>query len=437
MNTNHKLMMHACLLGCLLIASIAQAGDNLSLAQKAALFEHDMDARFVYDGQLPPKLKLPTSERSFPAYNMPDNAYMTGMYVGMLSMQFAATKDEAVRAKAAKGLESLDLLCNVSGVPGLLARAAMPVDMPWEDDGIWHISKDGKHRWRGDVSSDQMDGVFYGYALAFDLVANDSEKTVIAKNVAAMMRHLLDNERRIIGIDGKPTEWGSYYSEYVKRREPLNALILLQHLKVAHHVTNDPEFAAVYKKIALDEQYAATALKARRNGPAARMNYSDDILLALAYYPLLTLEKDPKLKAMYVDSYRRSWEGSGGNPGFKAQLNAYHNYMAADLIDDQSQLEAASESLRLFPLDMKLNRKTIARYQKDFDFKFDPAPVSSEPEQGQAVPLDRREKQWSVWVHNPYRTGDRAQDGALEYQALDYLMAYWYGRWKGHVTADR
>ncbi len=423
-------------LAFLLSAGIAQAGDSLNLAQKAALFEHDMDARFVYEGQLPPKLKVPTPDRGFIAYNMPDNAYMTGMYVGMLSMQYAVTKDPAVRAKASKGLEALNLLCTVSGIPGLLVRAAMPVDMPWDDGGNWRISKDGNYRWLGDVSSDQMDGVFYGYSLAYDLVANDEEKKVIAKNVGDLTDYLLENERRIIGFDGKPTQWGSYYAKYVQGWEKLNALIMLQHLKVAHHVTGEERFARAYRKIAIDEKYATFALKARRTGPPERSNYSDDVLLALAYYPLLRLEKDPELRTLYLDSYRRSWEGSGGNPGFKAQLNPYHNFMAATFLDDNSQVNAAIESLRVFPLDMKMNRDTIAGYQKQFGFSFDPAPVSPKPEAGQTVPLDHRKKQWSAWVHTPYSTGERIEDSGMEYQALDYLMAYWLGRWKGYIPAD-
>jgi hypothetical protein len=78
---------------------------------------------------------------------------------------------------------------------------------------------------------------------------------------------------------------------------------------------------------------------------------------------------------------------------------------------------------------MKWNRDTLAAYEREFGFTFDPAPKSPEPQPGEAVPLDRRRKQWSVWVHTPYEAGDRTADSGLEYTGLDYLMGYWLGRY--------
>jgi hypothetical protein len=158
-------------------------------------------------------------------------------------MQYAVSADPSVRSKASDALEALNLLSTISSIRGLLVRAATPLQMPFDDDGLWRISEDQSYRWRGDVSSDQMNAVFYGYALAYDLVANQAEKRLIARNVADMVDYLLHNGRRIIGIDDKPTKWGNYYPEYVRRQENMNALLLLQHLKVAHHITGEERFA--------------------------------------------------------------------------------------------------------------------------------------------------------------------------------------------------
>jgi hypothetical protein len=430
-------VLSATIMAALLLNTTAHAGDNLTLLQKAKLFEYDMDARFVYGGQLPPKLRVPTAERPFRAYNMPDNAYMTGMYLGMLSMQYAATKDPAVREKVATTLDAMNLICTVSGVKGLAVRAYMPVDMPWEDDGVWRISKDGKYRWRGDVSNDQMDGILYGYWLAYDLASNDAEKVLIRQNVGDMVRYIFTNGRRIIGFDGKPTEWGSYYKDYVYNSENMNALIALQHLKVAHYITRDPEFDKIYRAVAVDDGYADVAVTARGARPHTRINYSDDMLLSLAYYPLLKLEQEEPFRSKYRKSYKRSWNGVDGHPGFAQQLNAYFNVMAADLIGDTSRIAEGIESLRVFPLDMKMNHDTIAAYAEKFEFTFSPEPESQKAAEGKAVPLDRREKQWSVWVHTPYREGIRNKDHGMEYQALDYLMAYWFARWKEHIGPEQ
>ncbi len=362
---------------------------------------------------------------------------MTGIYLGMLSMQYAVSKDPKLRSKASDALEALNLLCTISGIRGLLVRAATPLNMPFDDDGLWRISKDRKYRWRGDVSSDQMDAVFYGYMLAYDLVANDAQQKVIAGNIADMVDYLLQNDRRIIGFDGKPTKWGNYYPQYVQHRENMNALLLLQHLKVAHHITADERFAKAYRQIAIDEGYAEIALTARNTRLPKLVNYSDDLLLALAYFTLLRLEQDPLLRDMYMDSFKRAWQGVNGLPGMKHQLNPYYNFMGAMFLGDNELIEAGLESLRVFPLDMKWNHNTIARYQIAFGFKFNPAQISPLPKAGHAMPLDRRKKQWSAWVHNPYKSGERSKDHDMEFTGLDYLMAYWLGRWKGYIKPSQ
>jgi len=61
----------------------------MPLHEKATLFQHDMEKRFLLEGQALCKLKRPTESRSFVAYNMPDNAYMTGIYTATLAMKYA------------------------------------------------------------------------------------------------------------------------------------------------------------------------------------------------------------------------------------------------------------------------------------------------------------------------------------------------------------
>ena len=411
----------------------AMAQEALTLAKKAALFEHDIRERFLFDGQIACKLKVPTEQRPFVAYNMPDNAYMTGIYLASLSMKYAVTKAPADREAAAASIRALNLLCTVSGKKGLLARAAWPLDKPFEDDGVWRESPDGKHKWRGDVSSDQMDGVIYGYTVAYDLVANEEEKKEIAKNVADLVGTLLDNDLKIIGFDGKPTRWGNYTPLYVKTAEPMNALILLQHLKAAIHVTGDERFEREYRRLAVDDGYAKAAVRARRM--LFSINYSDDVLLFLAYPPLLKYETDPALRELYVKSLRRTWEGAGKRPGVKAQANPFYAFIAHDLLGDDSGVAAGIDVLKWFPLDMKWNSETVAGYEKEFDFTFDPVPVKPVPEPGESFPFDRRAKTWSAWADSP-RQGDRTADTLMEYNGHDYLVAYWLGRYLGLIAPE-
>ncbi len=294
--------------------TIGQETPHMTLGQKAALFEHDMRQRFLLDGQALCKLKLRAPDRPYISYNMPDNAYMTGIYLGTLALKYAATQDPEVRKQASESIRALHLLCTISGRPGLLARSAWPKDMPFSDDGDWQDAADGRHKWRADVSSDQVDGVMFGYALAYDWVASDEEKTLIGRDVAAIADHILNNNLRIVDYNGRPTTWGKYYPSYVTTEEPMNALLLLQVLKVAHHVTGEARFAEIYRKTAIERNYATIALKARAMGNPLvpdQVNHSDDVLLFLAYYPLLKYEEEPELRELYLASLRNTSNGSG------------------------------------------------------------------------------------------------------------------------------
>ncbi|HDP35435.1 MAG TPA: hypothetical protein ENN29_10040 [Candidatus Hydrogenedentes bacterium] len=410
----------------------------LTMEKKAALFQHDMEARFLLDGQALCKLKLPTPSRDFVAYNMPDNAYMTGIYVGTLSMKYAVTGALEDLAAARKSLEALHLLCNVSGAPGVLARAAWPVDLPMEDDGVWRPSVCSNYKWRGDVSTDQVDGVMFGFALAHDLIADAAAKEKIARDVKAIVEHVIAHDMRIVDVDGKPTQWGRYHPKYVSAWERMNSLLWLQLLKVAAHVTGDEKYEALYREWAIDKRYAELAVEARRDlNPLVKgaVNHSDDVLLHLAYVPLLMYEKDMEIRRLLAQSIERSWNGAR-YPGVKPEANPFYAYVMAYFMKDASGVEDATNTLRCFPLDMKWNRDTIANYEKAFHFTFDATPKSREPEPGKPVPIDRRVKDWSAWVQNPYHSaGTREKDSPLEFNGHDYLLGYWMGRYYRLIQA--
>ncbi|NUM53563.1 MAG: hypothetical protein HUU46_07970 [Candidatus Hydrogenedentes bacterium] len=418
-----------------LASSLCGYAAEPALAKKAEVFHADMHRRFVIDGQLAPKLRLVNPVDGVRSYNMPDNAYMTGIYTGILAMKYAVTKDAETRKQGGQALDALHLLCTASGIPGLLARAVVPPEMAKLDDGDWQPAADGKRVWRTDVSSDQMDGVFYGFSIAFDTFADDAQKKAIAKDAAALMDRLMADGYRIIDYSGKPTEWGNYTEEYVTKTEPLNALILLQHLKVAHHVTGDEKYAREYERFAREKKYADVAVHAYQ-WRGERHNFSDDVLIWLALEPLLRLEKNKSLRDQYKASLARAWIGVGTGTGIKDQANPLFAFLAAEYLDDKRGVPDAIQTLEWFPLEMKWNQATVDSYAREFGFAYDPAPRSPEPRPGTAVPIDRREKLWSAWVHTPFKAGNNDAEIPGEFNGHDYLFAYWLGRHYGFIGGE-
>jgi hypothetical protein len=431
----------------------AASGEDLTMSLKERIFQDDMQARFMLDGQALCKMKLPRFYRHYIAYEMPDNAYMTGLYLGMLAMKYQVTKDPAIQDLAHRSIQALHLLCTVSGRPGLLARTAWPKDRPWCDEGKWWDSPDGIHKWRRQVSVDQIDGVMFGASLAYALVANDQDKETLAADMRAMVDYVLQNDLRIIDINGKPTRWGKYYPEFVRDKDPMPALFWLQALKVAHQLTGDAKYEALYRKYAIDEGYAKYSPELRSmDNPNKKnaVNHSDDVLLFLAWETLLRLETDPALRDLYLKGFRRMWEGDGKYPGVKPEGNPLYAVFAAKYLGDDSGVKPAIDTLRWFPLDMKVNHDTVKKFEKRYHFTYDPAPKSPEPAPGMPIPIDRRIKTWSAWVQDCYKPGlsgrgdwyrlpegcKRTKDLRMEFNGHDYLLAYWFGRYNGCVPQD-
>ena len=143
----------------------------------------------------------------------------------------------------------------------------------WERDGgdstKWHQGQGqyADYRFYSDVSVDNFNAIMYGYAIYFDLAADEEQKHFIAYDVDRLMTHVLDNHCRIIDLDGQPTLWGhigidpdpSRDEYYAQRRRTAgfggagsslrSELFLLADLLIAHHITGKARYADFYKKV--------------------------------------------------------------------------------------------------------------------------------------------------------------------------------------------
>ena len=417
------------------VVGTVAARSDLTLAGKAALFEADLVERFIPfgDGQVVARRWLPTAERPDVTYNMSDSAYLTGIHCATQTWRYRATRDPDAARLASAGCAALGHLATVSGRRGLPARGASPVDAPWFDDGVWRTSPDGRYRWRGNVSSDQVDGLMFGVFVHVSATDAPGARARMAPFVSAVVDAILDGGRRIVGYDGEPTRWGHYEMDYVREREPMNALLLLQMVKVAHAVTGEIRYDRAYRQL-IAEGYARIGEGARLDRPPLRANHSDDVLIALALYPLLELEHDPAIRAHYLEAARR-WYRGGVHPGVGVEGNPFAGFLWRHWTGEDDGVAPGVETLRRMPLDMKWNRATIDAYGARFGFAFEPGPPALEAAPGDApLPIDRRARTWSFLVQNPYRPGaDRTPAAPFETNGLDYLLSYWFGRAHGLI----
>ena len=237
----------------------------------------------------------------------------TSIYVAAEAFRYAVTGDATAKRNARRSLEALMFLERVTGIPGFAARSIVPASEPMPRHGEWHRSADDRWWWKGDTSSDEVDGHYFAYSIYYDVAADEAERKEIREYVARITDHILDHGLYYVGPSGEHTTWGVWAPEKLNhdlRRQGdrgLNSLEMLSFLKVAEHIVGKPRYAETERELIEKHAYHSNTLFQKHAWPTERVNHSDDELAFLAYYPLLIHERDAELRKFYVASIRRTW----------------------------------------------------------------------------------------------------------------------------------
>jgi hypothetical protein len=258
-----------------------------------------------------------TLEAGYTQHTSDNDGLWTSLYVAAEAFRYGATGDPEARQNAWQSLQALMFLEKVTGIPGFVARSFLPGEGPNPGErygGEWHRSADGKWWWKGDTSSDEVDGHYFAYAVYYNVAATEEQKRAIRQVVARITDHILDHGYYLVGPPGKPTTWGVWAPESLNHNlkwiaeRGLNSLEILSHLKVAAHITGSPRYAEAARRLIDDHAYAMNTVRQKILWPEEGVNHSDDELAFLAYYPLLWHERDAELRKFYLASLERSWQ---------------------------------------------------------------------------------------------------------------------------------
>ena len=199
--------------------------------------------------------------------------------------------------------------------PGFPARSFIKPGVDIQPaDGEWHDTPDKQWRWKGDTSSDEIVGHYFVYPIYYDLVAADDEKPALRGVIDRITNHILDHGYQLVDVDGKRTRWGWWAPDLIwddPDELGLRALHILSHLRVALHMTANPQYRqkyqAAYDELITRHRYHLLTRNQKIMVPG-HINHSDDELAFLSFYPLLRYERDPALLAIYKESLERSWQ---------------------------------------------------------------------------------------------------------------------------------
>ncbi len=389
---------------------------QLTLAEKAALLQRDLESRDRRHGYVTEmQLRAPGILDGALQEVSDNDGDWTALYIASQSLRYAVTKAPEARAQAWRSMQALLQLESITGISGFPARAVCQTNEPQfissslRTDSEWHESTvEPGWFWKGDTSSDEIVGHYLGWYLFCELVADDEQKALVRATCKRVTDHLLDHGLYLMDKDGRPTTWGFWAPERLNddpkywEERGLNSVEILSHLKVAAHLVKDPRYERAYRDLIKHHGFALNTLPAKlAHGPAF-----DTELLFLSYYPLLQLETDPALRAIYLASLKRSWDMVRG------EGSPVWNFICGASTGEPCDVETGVQALRELPLDFihwRMKNSTRA----DLD------------------PAHRKPLPWSNRVIHNWDSNAFDLDGGSDMGEGDqtvFLWPYWLGR---------
>lgn len=238
----------------------------------------------------------------------------TACYVAAESFRYAATGSKEALEKARRGLNAMLFLTRVTGIPGFTARAVRYPGEKGFGSGSreWALSEDGTCEWKGETSSDEMTGHFFGMSVYYDLCANEEEKQEIRTALCNITEHILRNNYRLVDRDGLPTTWAAWDPEMLNHDDRwffergINSLELLAFFKVCHHISGDEKYKELYDKFVSQYHYPLNAMQHKIRD--AHICHIDDNLGFLVTFTLLRLEENEALRSLYLCGMEDHWQ---------------------------------------------------------------------------------------------------------------------------------
>ena len=426
---------------------------QMTLAEKAEHYDRICQARHVRPPGLVEKcfLRTPGDVTTWEPYDDDNDGQYTSLYLAMESFRYAVTKNPQAKANAKRAFEALRFLQTVTETPGFVARTVIPSSWTQMKDPNreftaperaehlvndprykyvpvrWHQSADGKWLWKGDTSSDEITGHYFGYLVYYDLVADDAEQRHIAEHVRNVTDYIVDNGFVLKGVDGKHTRWGVWSPELLNH-DPnwamdrnVNSVEMLSYLKAAYHMTGEEKYQQHYLGLIHEHGYAENARKSKVMGPAWR-THIDDELLAISYPALLQYETDAELQKIYHESVEKWYAAT------KEDRGPLFHFLYSGMTGKESGIDESISFLRDASLD--LIRWRIDNSGRE-DVQVTHFPELEMTQTNRLLPIS--EIGFSRWDRNPWQAV-QGDGGHTESDGVFWMLPYWMGRYYGFIA---
>ena len=380
-----------------------------------------------------------------------DSCIFTGTKLAADVYRYGVTGTSEDLDSVLQSLRGLYILSHITGTPGVFARAAFPADRAaeWNYPEAWG-GRDPLfvHTSSSDVADpfnpgtnfppmvyytrstkDQLTGLLYGLSVTWKLLeAKDSShetRVNLAKNVVARIsedvyNHLRANDFKIVDENGNNDTSADSVSGLIR-------LQLLAIYKATVSSTSPHRMARIVKKY--EDQF-----------PGSFFNIADTVHVFTNYdayyawnlrhtraYSIFILEENYKRREIISNWYQdRLWQYISGH------LNAKFIYMQNHVTPGLGKLSDAYLSLQ------SLRLKPIRSY--DSPLAGDERKPSllqvlwGDTDRFVLLPHLRKPTDYTIWQKEPWDSGSPGNNGSANTTGLDFMLAYWMGRYHGFLN---
>ena len=406
----------------------------MSLSEKAEYYQYTVEKYHNREGYTTNRQLTEKGNIESGAPQITDNdGLWTGCYVASQALRYGATKDKKALESARKGMRAMLKLMSITGIEGFTARAYRRPGEPGVGDGDkeWQLTEDecGPLEWKGETSSDEMTGHFFGLSLYYDLCADEKEKKEIALALSNIMDHILSHEYTLCDVDGLPTTWAHWGPHELNNDEKwfwergINSLELLAFIKIVYHMTGDEKYQKEYEKLIRTQNYALNCVQYKIFD--AHTSHIDDNLGFLSMTSLLRYEQDPTIRQYFLMGFKHHWNDQ------RIERSPLWNIMYGALTGEHCDLENAVRSLEELPLDL-IHHKVVNSVRPEIVWDSGQELFGGVRQLKEPLPYD--EKPMNKYDNTPFLAdrgdGLRAEDGTV------FLLPYWYARYYGMIIEE-
>ncbi len=311
------------------------------------------------------------------------------------------------------------------------------------------------------VSQDEYAGHMLALGALWKLVDDETIRNRVAELAGAVADHLMkDGKMEFVDWDGRVTEHGRIYAMALDNFPGFNAMLALSWFSIAAGITERDDIVEWYNDCLLQRSGEMACINQDMETPkpysehlethglyvgqgACKTNYNNVSMFFMGLIPYFMYEHRPVLvepfQQLLEEQIMQQYPGPGERDILE-QLNPVLDFSFAAFKDLRAEssgpaMQAVRDgvcTLRQFPASKHRNSSNLEElYEHDCVSRLDGSNAAD------VIPIyERCMTSTYMWTRNPYERKVCTEDTRRLSPPIDYLLAYWMGRYFGYIGEE-